>query len=236
MPILFLFIQFALAHTTIDTSTEINPLLNNSTPPSAASETTPTSLVLRANSTYWFSLSYSPMDIFVPNKIGLSIGYSLQDGDRVEIEIMKARFSPLISSQLGTFNDQRTSINFRSFSGRNSFNYLYGLSLVHTDLEFGHKLANKIIGTYPYGKAFEIESLGFHVALSNEWIFTAKYKIPIRIDWIGVTQPFWSLKQEAPILDYLNDTATRETIKTTLSLAKWTPRFYFLKIQAGLSL
>ncbi len=194
------------------------------------------SAILRAQAHSWFTFNYSPIDFLVPGKFGVSVGYSNQPDRIYELEILSGRFTPFLVSDLGAFGDRRISLLYRSFGSRNSFNYQFGVSHLLTNLQFGNRLYNKVIGAYPYGEAFEIQSIGLQFGIGNEWIFSQKYLIPLRVDWISIIQPVYALKQDAHILDYLTDVPTRESINTALTIAKWTPRFVFFKIQAGFAI
>ncbi len=233
-----LFASWAMAQTPNAPSTPNTPNATStpSTPDAIEAPTLGASAQSRQKMKTLFTLNFSPIDMLVPGKKGVSVGMGDHDGRIYELEYLSAKFAPLLVSDLGAINDQRISVMMRSFSGRNSFNYFCGLSYLATNLEFGSSLANKVTGLYPYMEAFEVQSIGLQFGVGSEWIFERGYFFPIRIDWIAITQPVYTLKHDAPILDYVNDQTTRNSLDTAISIAQWTPRISIVKIQAGFAL
>jgi hypothetical protein len=179
-------------------------------------------------------LQFSAFDMLVPYKFGASVSRLHSPGKYREVEYLAANHSPLGISALGTFKDVRISALFRNFNKRNSFNTFWGLSVMSTSLEFGSELASKVTGTFPYGEAFHIDTLGLQFGLGNEWLISvSKYAVPLRVDWFSITQPVWVMKREAFILDYINDAAAREALDTVMRISAWVPHIMLLKVSAG---
>ena len=181
------------------------------------------------------TLIVSPLDMLVPMKKGISLGLVFAGNHVFELEYLSASLSPFLFGDLGTVNDKKISLTYRSFNGRNSFNWLYGLAYLDSSLEFGDKLYNKISGVYPYFEAFKVITLGFQVGFGSEWMFSHYFAMPIRIDWLTLTIPFYMVKKEAEILNYVSDSNTRSDLDKAISIASYIPRLAVLKFQIGFS-
>lgn len=189
----------------------------------------------REGSSAFALINYSPIDLLIPSKIGLTAGW-VQDADRTwELEYLRGTLSvPFLIDELGSFKDERISVIRRSYFGNNSFNISYGL----TYSRFALTLGNDILGRLPTGvpgaiNMLSTDALGFNFAVGNRWIFD--HGITFGVDWFSWAQPLIVTHEDNQILNYVNNANDRENVDTALKLMKYFPRFAFFKLQLGMS-
>jgi len=188
----------------------------------------------RDKANYFVLVSYSPVDMLIPSKGGITVGLN-RNADRTwELEYLRGSISvPFAVEDLGKMSDERISIISRSYFGNNSFNFSYGLSYLDFSLHLGDKLLNRVTGgSYPSLDLVKIQSLGFNVAIGNRWIF--KHDITMGIDWITWTQPVHVTKKESAFLDYASNENDKDDVGNVIGLISYMPRFALLKLQLGI--
>jgi hypothetical protein len=178
--------------------------------------------------------NYSPIDLLIPGKIGLTVGW-IQDVDRtLELEYLRGSISvPFIIEDLGKMTEQRISLIRRSFMGNNSFNFSYGLSYFDFSIHLGDKLLNRLSGgTYPSVDLVDIESVGFNLGLGNRWSFN--HNITFGIDWISWAQPMVVTKKQSAFLTYASNSQDRDDVEGGIKFISYFPRLTLLKLQLGI--
>jgi len=118
------------------------------------------------------SLIYSPIDLIIPSKIGISYGYRPGNGTVFEIEYLRGTLAiPFLVDDLGSFTDERLSLLVRKFNDEHSsFNFFYGASLVRTKLSLGSSLLSRVPGPIPSGyDLISILTAAPVIGIGNRW-------------------------------------------------------------------
>lgn len=185
----------------------------------------------RAEYAYYLQLNYAPMDLIIPSKMGATLGSQKDIDNSYEIEILRGTLAfPFIVEDLGKMTDFKYSLLFRSYSGRESFNFSYGVTYFDFTVELGDKLLNKLTGGFiPAVDLIKIQSLGFHLGVGNRWNFGKNFSFGV--DWITWSQPLFVTKREAPYLDYVTDEDAKKSVNDAISLISYLPRFSLFKLQ-----
>lgn len=204
-----------------DTANQLNETLNQTR-------------LRREQADYFVFANYSPIDLLIPGKSGLSFG-GIRDVDHSwEFEYLSGSISvPFLIKDLGKMTDKRFSYIKRSYFGGNSFNFNYGLSYFDFSLMLGDELLNRISGgTYPSLDLVEVQSLGFNIGIGNRWVFNKN--ISFGIDWLSWSQPIYTLKSKSVFLDYASNPDDKEDVENGLKTITYFPRLTILKLQLGI--
>lgn len=188
----------------------------------------------RDKADYLALLNYSPVDLLIPSKQGITLGL-IRDADKTwELEYLSGSISvPFIVEDLGKMSDTRISLIGRSYFGSNSFNFSYGLSYFDFLLHLGDKLLNRVSGgSYPSLDLIGVQSVGFNIGIGNRWTF--KHNITLGIDWISWMQPLQITSKRSTFLDYATNEEDRDDVDKAITLISYMPRFAFLKLQLGI--
>lgn len=190
--------------------------------------------VRREQANYFALANYSPIDLLIPSKYGLTMGYIKSADKTWELEYLRGSISvPFIVEDLGKMTDERFSLIGRSYFGGNSFNFSYGLSYFDFSLHLGDKLLNRVTGgTYPSIDLVELQSLGFNLAIGNRWSFNRN--VTFGIDWISWAQPVYAINKKSAFLDYASNQQDKDDVDKAIKLISYFPRFAFLKLQLGI--
>lgn len=189
----------------------------------------------RGKSSFFVLASYSPFDLIIPSKYGLTLGY-IQDADRTwELEYLKGSVSvPFIVKDLGEMKDERLSLIKRSYYGGNSFNFGYGLSYHRFSISLGDDMLSRVSGgSYPSIDLLEIQTLGFYLGVGNRWVLD--HGITLGVDWFSWSQPVYELSRKDGYLDYATNEEDRKNADNALKLVTYFPRFAVFKMQAGIT-
>lgn len=179
--------------------------------------------------------NYSPLDLLIFPKIGVTAGL-VSSADRTwELEYLSGSYSvPAFIADIGGLNDTRVSLIARRYFGGPSFHFSYGLSYFDSSLHVGDKLLNGLSGgSYPYIDTVEIQSLGFNIAVGHRWTFP--HQITLGVDWISWQQPIVTLKRRAAFLDYATNEADRTAMENGIKAISYFPRFCVAKFQFGMT-
>lgn len=187
----------------------------------------------RQNNKYYVLVTYSPFDLIIPGKYGITAGMIRSADKTWEFEYLRGSMSVPFLSDLGRMTDEKYSFIIRSYSDRNSFNVSYGLSYFDFSMHIGDRILNKVPGGRNYSIDFmQIQSLGFNIGVGNRWSF--KKDITLGVDWISWSQPVFVTNRQSAILDYATDPTDRSDIEKTLKFFSYFPRFTFFKLQVGI--
>lgn len=189
---------------------------------------------LRSQANYFVLGNYSPIDLIIPNKFGITLGL-IKDVDKSwEFEYLKGSLSvPFLIEDLGAMTDERFSIIGRSYFGSNSFNFSYGLSYFDFSLQLGDKLLSRVTGgVYPSMDLVEIQAAGFNLAIGNRWSFNRN--ITVGVDWISWAQPVVVTNRKSMFSDYASNQQDKDDVDKAMKLISVFPRLTFFKIQFGM--
>ncbi len=189
--------------------------------------------VRRENTKAFLLLTYSPIDLLIPGKYGVTLGMN-GEGDRTwEFEYLRGSLSaPFVLKDLGSMTDQRFSLIGRSYFGGNSFNISYGPSFFDFSLHVGNDLLNRASATYPSANLVHLQAVGFNLAFGNRWSF--KHDITFGIDWISWAQPVFITKKDSAFLNTATNDNDRDNVETAMKLISYFPRFALFKLQLGM--
>ncbi len=180
-------------------------------------------------------INYAPLDLIIPSKLGLTIGYVSSADTTWELEYLRGSVSaPFIVGDLGSMKDQRISIIRRSYVGNNSFNIGYGLSYFDFKVNLGSDILSRLSsGAVPSIDLLQIQALGFNLSVGNRWQISKN--VTLGVDWVSWSQPVVVTKEESVFLDYVTSPEDRDNVDTAMKSVSYFPRFSFLKIQFGMS-
>ncbi len=189
--------------------------------------------VRREASSYLVMGSYSPVDLLIPGKIGLTAGLTAGADKTWELEYLKGSLSvPSVINDLGSMNDERVSLIGRSYFGNNSFNFGYGITYFNFNVHIGDDLLNRAGGVYPSADLIVIQTLGVNLSLGNRWTFNRNFTLGV--DWISWAQPFFMLKKQSGFEDQTNNPDDKDTVEKAIGLISYFPRFAVCKLQLGI--
>lgn len=198
------------------------------------SVTLPQTRERRKNADYFGLANYSPLDLLIPGKIGITLGYIRSADKSWEVEYLRGNISvPFVVKDLGKMTDERYSLIGRSYFGGNSFNLSYGLSYFDFSLHLGDQLLNRVTGgSYPSLDMVEIQSLGFNLAIGNRWTFARD--ITFGVDWVSWAQPVFVTNKKSDFLDRATNQQDKDDVDAAMKLIAYFPRLAFLKLQLGI--
>ena len=121
----------------------------------------------------------------------------------------------------------------RSFGESNSFNGTFGLAWNSTEVALGNDMLSKLgVSSASKTTLLRTDTLGINMALGNRW--TPWKQFTIGSDWIGLSQPLLTVYKDTSLLNYAGNGSERASLEKALKVAFFFPRFYLLKIQAGM--
>ncbi len=190
----------------------------------------------RRSYNYGVNLIYSPIDLIIPGKYGVSFDISSEDKDsQYELQYVRASYAlSVMNVDFGKLTDQRFSLLKRNFSDSGNFNWYYGLSYISFQGTIGSSLLSSIApgNTVPNTDLIDVQSLGLDFGLGHRWYF--QNNLSISVDWFGFSQPLAVLKKEAA---YLNANSTsqedKNNVSNTVDFLTSFPRLYTLKVSLG---
>ncbi|MCO5114319.1 MAG: hypothetical protein M9899_09090 [Bdellovibrionaceae bacterium] len=191
------------------------------------------SKVRRANSDWLVLVNYSPIDILLPNKYGLTLGWIVDPSTTYELEYVRSDVS-IFFDEIGSLSEERISLLKRSYKSRNSLNITYGLVFFNFGVHLSDALMDGISPIYA-STARELvqQSLGFHIGVSNRW--TIKKNMTFTVDWVSWSQPVFELYKYERFTDHTSDHNDKDDVKKVMRFASYFPRLTFLKMQFGMS-
>jgi hypothetical protein len=224
-------------------SSESTPLGNapNDTAKNAAKDTSDitdagkTSASRRSQSQYLVLGNYAPIDLIIPGKYGITLGWVRNPADTYEFEYLKGSVSvPFLIEDLGAMSDERISLNKRAFAERNSFNITYGITYFDYSIHLGSKILNRLTsGSYPSVDLIESQSLGINFGIGNRWTFD--HNITLGVDWFSWAQPLVVISEKSAFLDYVSNETDKKNVEDALDAISYFPRWSVLKVQIGMS-
>jgi hypothetical protein len=180
---------------------------------------------------YSVGLIYSPFDLAIPHKYGMSVGYFDKPERLWEFEVVHGGVSsPWLVKYLGSMTDRRYSVMARNFSDGGSFNFSYGVTYFDFRLDLGDEILNRVTnGTIPNIDVLRLQSFGVNVGFGHRWNF---YKdMSFGIDWITLSQPIFIMNEQSVVLDYMTNPDDREKVSDFLREISYIPRISVLKMQ-----
>lgn len=179
---------------------------------------------------------YSPLDLWIPNKLGVGLVFQPKESQwALEIEYLRSTFEAnLLVEDIGRITDQRLSLLGRSFNGRNSFNFIYGAFYGHQKVELSTKVLSEATGI-PLSAIdlIDVKTAGVTWGVGNQWYINDR--VIFGIDWFLINIPITKINSDAPILNYVSDTKTKDDVQDVVDVISKVPSFTLLKLQLGVS-
>lgn len=182
-------------------------------------------------------LIYSPIDLLIPSKFGVTLGIVENPNHTWELEYLRGTIKiPFLIEDLGEWRDEKISLIRRSYFGTNSFNISYGLTYFRFKLRLGNEVLSRVSGgQIPPGVDFlRVEGLGPNFGIGNRWSF--KNGVTLAVDWATWSQPLITTKKDEAYLEYSSgntDARDRDHIDTAVKLMQFMPRLTFFKFELG---
>ncbi len=187
----------------------------------------------RAATKYFVLGNYSPIDLIIPSKYGVTIGFIENEDKTWELEYLRKSINfPFILSDIGSMTEQRLSFIGRSYFGSNSFNISYGLSYFDFSMSLGDNfLGRSSIVSSPALDLVAVQAIGFNVAVGNRW--TIEHNFTFGVDWISWAQPLFITKNESEFTKYVTNQKDKDDLDRAIKMISYFPRFALLKLQFG---
>lgn len=185
--------------------------------------------------TRWTALgTLSLIDTWIPTKLGVSVAYNPTPSGSWELEYLRGKISyEFLVEDLGSISDQRLSAFYRSYSQRNSFNFLYGLYYSAYDVTLGSKYLATVSGNPRAYESVKLKALGVTWGIGNRWQTSGGFVWSF--DWFAINWPIVELEREASFLNASNDPQLREDVEDVLEFFGDFPTFAVVKAQLGFS-
>lgn len=189
---------------------------------------------IRQFSKYYASINYAPIDLVLPSKKGLTLGYVNDDNHTTEIEYLKGSLSaPFLVEDIGEMVDERISLIRRNYLGTETFNFSYGLSYHRFIVHIGNKYLTTVAPDIPEADLINVESLGVNIGVGHRWTFSNRWSVAV--DWAALSQPIFVLRKDNKFKDYTTDDGYKDSTNTLVKIIALVPRVTLLKLQAGYS-
>jgi hypothetical protein len=92
-------------------------------------------------------LLYSPIDLIIPNKVGLHIAWKKSTTEFWEFEALSGKVAvPYLIADLGKMTDNRYSLLLRTKESDSSFNLTYGVTFFDFSIVLGDRFLNSLSG------------------------------------------------------------------------------------------
>lgn len=217
---------------TTETQTE-SPAVTSDQPPANDKTSKMRSRISRGTSSAQFHFIYSPLDLFIPQKIGISGSYIATAQKTYEFEYLRGKIAaPSFFKDLGRMTDEKISILARNYFSRNSFNLSYGVTYFRFKVHLGSEYLQSVTASERANvDVLNLESLGVNVGVGNRWAVTEH--ISFGVDWIELYQPLVETKRETGFVDKTNDNSDRDAVEDALDYITKFPRFTFFKVSLG---
>lgn len=191
------------------------------------------SRVNRGTSSMQFHFIYSPLDLFIPQKIGVSGSYIHTAQYTYEFEYLRGKIAaPSFFKDLGSMTDEKISLMARNYFARNSFNLSYGLTYFRFKVHLGSEYLQGVTASERANfDVLNLESVGLNIGVGNRWAVTEH--ISFGVDWIELYQPLIETKSETGFVDETNDNSDRKAVEDALDYIAKFPRFTLFKVSLG---
>lgn len=189
----------------------------------------------REKSNHHLLASYSLIDMWIPGKWGVSYSFLPSAQGGWEIEYLRGTMSvPFVIDDLGKITDQRLSLFYRSYSQRNSFNFIYGVNYS----SFKAHLGNDILAAVSGGNVAQydlltIRTIGLTWGLGNRWYVSNR--ILMGVDWLTINIPVATLEANAEFLEATASEDKKNDVRDALDIIKHVPTLAIFKLQVGVS-
>ncbi|MGE0525836.1 MAG: hypothetical protein AB7G93_12935 [Bdellovibrionales bacterium] len=206
-----------------------------SLPPEKPSIQLPDSRSNRAVQNWTGLASWSPLDMWIPSKWGLSAVYVASPATSFEFEYLRGTLGVgFFGKDLGEIREERYTAMVRRYGRRNSFNYFAGFNYTRLQSHLGEKFLSTLAGSErTFANVVDFASMGLSLGLGNRWQF--KNGLTFGADWLAINIPLWLVKEDTPFLDLTSSTERAEDVRDWLRIVRRIPALATLKLQVGFS-
>lgn len=198
------------------------------------SEPTKGSRYVRSTRPFSIAASYAYLDLWIPSKIGFSIGYTPAADTTYEFDYQKGSFGiPFLVTDIGEINETRYSFLMRSYNLRESFHFIYGINYTDFEIFLGRKYWYNVTDIETSEDLINIKTIGVNWGMGNRWTLNRGWIISV--DWFTLHLPVFLLESNTPIVDNIEDENDADTLEGVISIFEHFPSASFLKIAAGYS-
>jgi hypothetical protein len=178
--------------------------------------------------------NFSPFEMWVITKYGITGMYTKDPAWNYELEYMRGSLDfGFFGIDIGEIQEERLSLLARSFSKRNSFNFLYGVFYNHMEVGLSSKFTSTLSAFNQSADQVDLSFFGLTWGMGNRWQTQEGYVIGV--DWLVINLPFSVIQEHAPFLKNTTDQDRRNQVKNSLDWLKKFPSLGILKVQIGLS-
>lgn len=175
-------------------------------------------------------LSYSPLELLLPSKIGATAAWHADGNTLYELDYSYSSIKASIeSANLSEMNETRISLLKRNFSS-GAFHWFWGAHYNSTRASINPTLMNTAGGI---SDVITVQTLGLTFGFGHRWVFTER--LSFGVDWFSWAQPFVILKKEAPFIDATTSEEYRDDVDTALKVIGYIPRWAAFKMYLGYS-
>lgn len=185
----------------------------------------------RQNHSATLLLSYSPLDLIMPSKLGANVAWHSSADVLYEIDYSSSSVKVSVASvDLSKVSETRTSLLKRKFNG-GAFNWYWG---VHYN-SLSARVDPRVMATADAGTSdlINVQTLGLSIGVGHRWVF--KDNFSVGVDWFSWAQPLFTLKRDAVFLNATNDSNYRDDMDTALKIMGYFPRWAAFKVYLGYS-
>jgi hypothetical protein len=178
-------------------------------------------------------LLYSPIDLIIPNKVGLHIAWKKSTTEFWEFEALSGKVAvPYLIADLGKMTDNRYSLLLRTKESDSSFNLTYGVTFFDFSIVLGDRFLNSLSGSQAFAvDVVQEQSLGVSFGFGNRWnLGDSSY---VGVDWFTWSQPLISINNKAPFLDRSAQTTEKDDVERATKILSYFPRISLLKVYLG---
>lgn len=192
--------------------------------------TSEAALFSRQNYSATLLISYSPLELLLPSKIGATAVWHRDANTLYELDFAYSSIKASIeSADLSSMNETRISLLKRNFGG-GAFHWFWGFNYNSTNAHINELLMGTAGGS---SDVITVQTLGMTVGVGHRWALGKDFSVGV--DWFSWAQPLYILKKEAPFLDQTTNSEYKDDIDVALKVIGYFPRWAAFKMYLGYS-
>lgn len=179
--------------------------------------------------------NYGLYSFLVPGKKGAQLNWIKSATSSWEFDYFSGDYGlEKFGVNLLSFSERVVLLKYRKY-WKSTFNLGTGIGERRYSFEFGSRLLEKIPGDVVNSeKLVELTRYVFDVSLGNRWHF--KKGLVVSFDWLDLALPFGPERQEAGILDRIEDESDKRDTKKVIDFLNNLPTVSVLKLGIGYAL
>jgi hypothetical protein len=171
-------------------------------------------------------ISWAPVSMWMPSKIGGSVSYNFSDKRTIVGQFESASIKvPTFKIDLGGIRESKYGVVLKSFGDSNSFYLSYGLLRYSFNASLNLSLFPVSV---PIAPVFDINSFGFQFGMGNQWSW--ENGLSLGIDWFSIYFHSFGKSKNTEIFGYMNQN-DRDNANALVDAIYNIPLIEVLKIQ-----